>query len=97
MKTLCTLLLLLCVNSIGYSQNHKPLLEGNQHNHSITLNKTKVINLRNPIKFKKPNSKNQDLQNQHIIIIIIKYLKTKKTKEKKVIHGKIHFLNSFSC
>ena len=54
MKTLCTLLLLLCVNSIGYSQNHKPLLEGNQHNHSITLNKTKDINLPKPIKFKKP-------------------------------------------
>jgi hypothetical protein len=57
MKTICTLLLLLCVNSIGYSQNHKPLLEGNQHNHSITLNKTKDINLPKPIKFKKPEIK----------------------------------------
>ena len=57
MKTLCTLLLLLCVNSIGYSQNHKPLLEGNQHNHSITLNKTKDITLPKPIKFKKPELK----------------------------------------
>jgi len=57
MKTICTLLLLLCVNSIGYSQNNKPLLDGNPHNHSITLNRTKVINLRNPIKFKKPEFK----------------------------------------
>jgi hypothetical protein len=54
MKTLCTLLLLLFVNSIGYSQNNKPLLDGNQNNHSITLNKTKDINLPKPIKFKKP-------------------------------------------
>ena len=53
MKTLCTLLLLLFVNSIGYSQNNKPLLDGNQNNHSITLNKTKEINLPNTIKFKK--------------------------------------------
>lgn len=54
MKTLCALLLLLFANSICYSQNNKLLLDGNQNNHSITLNKIKEINLPNPITFKKP-------------------------------------------